>query len=377
VAEPTNGDASVEVSALSKYAVIYVPLPFSCLQAISHNFQTRFVENLELHVMKKNLLQLANVFPTPANAGKIKFDPELICIFHQWSDPIESTIRNTNYQKGKPATILGYDEMEETDIAWSNSGTGDDGAALTTATISMRSNNLVTDIILIHTGIGIARNITASAGYATAAAVDVASTVVGQPNLGRTFGQMVNYNGYKYEAEATPSKIELRGSGNTIWETCPLEAAADHMQYSLQNYIPRDYKTYLEEGQWFGASQALCVAPIGTAGGGTATGTYPSTGTSYSQFVNQRYDWNVAEMEGLLNNLYESGVCTQIRFALDGNETMHTGALSMQGISDPKLILTIPGVHTAATTYLRCIVRYKCLLRIDSDTGIITRTMDT
>ena len=374
----------------SKNAVVYVPLPFSCLQSLAHNFQTRFVEDLELWVTKHTLSEIQNVIPGYASAM-----PELVCIYHTFHDSIENKIRNWNYKPGVPATIMSYDEVEETDVLYPANPDTADGSAKNTVTVNLRSNHLISEIILIHAGVGVSKTTaTPEKAETNFIKINVATgTPVGTPGgcPGRSFGQRVTFGvggATVTDSEIVPSYIELQGSGRVLWHSDAVEQAADAVPYHLQTEGPVTYETALEDT---GSSFCYAASPFGSAlipfnnasdavYIPTANCTQPVTvlgsGNSYNSTASP-YAFTMNEWRDLQTKVLYDPISTIIRPTFSAIDSYHTGGIALQSLADPKLVIQFTGACSRDTAYIRCYVKYRCFIRVDSDTGIVTRTLDT
>lgn len=88
-------------------AQFHLPLPFCSTSMLKKNFQTNFLETLQVVVNTKwcKLFQL-----TAANG----YDMQLVATYHQFHPNVETVIRNANYKPGIPATLPWWEWVEFT-----------------------------------------------------------------------------------------------------------------------------------------------------------------------------------------------------------------------------------------------------------------------
>lgn len=92
-------------------------------------------------------------------------------------------------------------------------------------------------------------------------------------------------------------------------------------------------------------------------------------------------DYNLAVRSENMANTFSGATLSKrmhyIPFGFQNNELINTGAVALQTVNNPQLRITMSaGTTTAATGQMKVYVHYHAMLRIDSDTGVITRSMD-
>jgi hypothetical protein len=85
--------------------LVYLPLPLASTASPAHNFQTRFVEDMDIDVT----IAAASVLGVAGACNSV----ELIVHFHNFHDNIENSIRNENYKRGIPASVLQRSVVDE------------------------------------------------------------------------------------------------------------------------------------------------------------------------------------------------------------------------------------------------------------------------
>lgn len=291
----------------SKFGVMYIPLDFSSTCSLMNNYQTRFVEDLEVWVelyLPADIQVTCPGYVAPADASTRM---ELVYTYHNFHDNVENAIRNKNYKKGVPASILQHDYIKEGDVT-----TVYDGATTTsTITIKLRSNYLMSHFYLLtSTGSGVATKVPA---LPTNPVFD----------------------------------LEVQGSGRVLWKTNMLEAVADLCPYTLNTLNHRDLRTL---------------------------GTYNNFDTkiagAYTAVSDELWDQGGGDA-----NLFEN-LATVLPFAFDSNTSVHTGGIALQSVADPKIIVKVFGVDLTSNAYVAAYVQYRTLIRIDSDSGVMTKAMN-
>jgi hypothetical protein len=179
----------------------FLPLPFASTVAPHVNYSTRFVEDLDI-IVESQPLTVDNFWGKGAGSthgtanthcvvASTNESIKLVCIFRNFHDVTEAAIRNVNYQKGVPASVLQYDTHVENAVNWTL------GSAQT-VTVPIHSNNYCY-------GFTIQLN----------KALPTDSDTGGTLDFGDTF--------------IHPSSVQLWGSGQKLWETtlfelsCPIK----------------------------------------------------------------------------------------------------------------------------------------------------------
>lgn len=263
--QPFDATAAGETTA-----VFYLPVPFSTTLSPHVNLPTRFVEDLQIWVNKK-LVAVSDLGLAVAGVRT-----QLLLRYHTFHDTIENNIRNSNFVRGVPATLLLRDYVDETSIAKSD----------TKVVVKLLSNHVVSKIYFVLSS--------TSNASATSVKFGIAS--------------LVN----------TPSLVTLTANGRTLYS--------------------REF-----------ASLFMDEIPM-------ALNTYNSHPTSVSKGVT---DYGFV-----------------LDFTMDGNPLINTGGIALESLTDPTLTVSW-STAGLANKYVRCYVEYKHLLRIDSDTGVITRGIDS
>ena len=266
--KPNTNTPSVATLAAEEVFTCLIPLMWSSMEGPFTNYQTKFVEDLEVWVTRYSNAQI-NPLVTTGAVDSIKL--KLVCLYHTFHDNVENAIRNKNYKKGVPASILQSDIVEETDV----------GTLGTSMNVKLRSNHLIYAIY-----------VRAESGGKTNS--DPSGNVAGN--------------------QLVPIEASFKGSGRTLWTTDGVEASFDTSPYPL-------------------ATTPLCV-------------------------------------RGQYDAFTDSMFC--IDFSMNGDAVINTGSVALQSIADPTLSLTFATAPTRCKVY----VVYRNLVRIDSDTGVLTRTMD-
>jgi len=317
-----------------QHAEFVVPVTLSSLKTLSKNYQTRFVEDLELEVKMKEIGRGFNEF----TAGTLTkhHEVELVLIYHNWHDNIENTIRNSNYKRGVPATVYSTNWVRaaKTAVVVSNEGT---------LSIPITSRNLVTELLIV------------------ARAKSAGDTMKVEALKRRKSDYVINLRGeFNY-------KVELKGSGKTIWSGDSSELMGpDSSDYDLS-----DRK--LTGGD--------------TAYGGLSRISTGVTSTTDEWGSKGEYNGGAFEMSYSNNRVTQSGVdysfgdnMAVIRFGFQTTDEFYSGGVALQTISIPTLEITpydvVNEFWTDQEIEFDVYAKHANLVRIDSDTGAVTRTLD-
>lgn len=328
-----NANATCTAVLRNQHANFIVPVTLSSLKSLPKNYQTRFVEDLELEVKMKELARGFNTYALATDLTK-HHEVELVLIYHNWHDNIENTIRNSNYKRGVPASIYSTNWVR---------------AATTTAAVSntlplsipLTSRNLVTELVVV------ARSKKASSVFAT----------VDRLNVSKSDYRLFLDKEFTYS-------LELLGSGKTIWSSTNKELhGPDTADYDLV-----ERKMHGGDSAYSGvASQKLVVGTHNNGGGFKTAGTNVTINPrSISQAgVDYSFNDNMAIM----------------RFGFQTTDEFYSGGIALQTISNPTIKITPPAALSGDTwtdveLEFDVYVKHSNLVRIDSDTGAVTRTLD-
>lgn len=311
------------------HANFIVPVTLSSLKTLAKNYQTRFVEDLELEVQMK---ELGRGFNVATSSGTDKYHQvELVLIYHNWHDNIENSIRNNNYKRGVPASVYSTN--------WVRAATAAKfGANDTTLSIPLTSRNLVTEIVLV----GKALSIGSIGGIDKLKKLKSDYTML----LDRDFG----YN------------LEFVGSGKTIWSGRSDELhGPDTADYDLT-----DRRLAGGDCGYGGASKKARThyETPGEGVGHKITGSvYTSSGLDYTH---GGVDFSFGDNMAIL------------RFGFQTTDEYYTGGVALQTISNPTLVVTPVDATVWQDKEIEfdVYVKHANLVRIDSDTGAVTRTLD-
>jgi hypothetical protein len=315
----------------NQHAEFIVPVPLSSLKSLPKNYQTRFVQDLELEVKMKELGRGFNEYTDLLSSDKFH-KVELVLIYHNWHDNIENTIRNSNYKKGVPASIYSTN--------WVRAGTGKavtDSAS--TFEIPLTSRNLVTEILLVAKQLSIG-----SDGGNLEALTKRKSDYT---TLTETFS--ANY------------KVKFKGSGKTLWDSDNLLLnGPDTADYDLTD-------------------RRLVGGDMGY--GGRAIDSYTQVendaknyGFLFEAVGNARQDGHNITQGGVEYG-FGDNMCT-LRFGMQTTDEYYTGGVALQTISNPTIEIQHGSRWLDREMEVVVYVKHANMVRIDSDTGEITRTLD-
>lgn len=320
----------------NQHANFIVPVTLSSLKSLPKNYQTRFVEDLELEVKMKSLGRGFNEFTAGSNLTS-HHEVELVLIYHNWHDNIENTIRNSNYKRGVPASVFSSNWVRAATTTPVPTGHN-------ALSIPLTSRNLVTEMVIV------AKSLSAGNHQFLEA-------------LRRRKSDYTIYMNREFKYD-----VELQGSGKTIWSATNLE---------LQGPDSSDYDL---------VERSMRGGDCGFGGKSHKA----STATHWTDFPLQQA---LLVQGGGVTNLLNAGDVTQggvdfsfgdnmacMRFGFNTQDEYYSGGIALQTISNPTLKIT-PAATDQGEWHEHEIVfdvyvKHANLVRIDSDTGAVTRTLD-
>lgn len=316
------------------HADFIVPVTMSSFRNLSKNLQTRFVEELELHVDTKNFASGFNDYT--ANITTSSYDIQLVVEFRTWHDNIEKSIREANYAPGVPASIYGTNWFKEFDGSHTSNR----------FTLPFKCRNLVNEIVIVT------KRKTVSSPGTTGGKITYSEYC---PALN---GQELNFN------------VVLSASGKNIIETT-----------SLQLMGPYSKEYDLDTRRMIG---------LGGGSSGTQMKDFEFNTMSTFRVTNEAlvpvaantiaYDITRPSQCGIEFGFTSS--MFSINFGLQSHDEYYTGGIAFQTLSNPTLVITPTHANNTNEKDIfeeyefSVYCRYSHLLSIDSDTGVITRMLD-
>jgi len=326
----SNGYAKQVQLNRNQHANFLVPVTLSSLKTLSKNYQTRFVEDLELEVRMKELARGFNV--TSNNADSSTYHTvELVLIYHNWHDNIENTIRNSNYKRGVPASVYSTNWVRAaTSVAVKSNALP--------LTIPLSSRNLVTEICVV-------------------AKSKSAGDVMAHPSLqvAKSDYTVLLDRDFKY-------RLEFTGSGKCIWEGSNYELhGPDTSDYDLSD------RRLLGGDSAYGGSDKTARAPYEVHGSEHPSALAGAASkTSAIEYTQGGVDYSFGDNMAIL------------RFGFQTTDEFYSGGVALQTISNPSIVITPPAgaLWLDKEIEFDVYVKHANLVRIDSDTGAVTRTLD-
>jgi hypothetical protein len=307
-----------EVDHQNMFADYLIPLPFSLMDQLKDNLQTRFVDDLRIIVNFKKDAIMQRTLPAVANTtvvtGHAGFKASLVCVFHNFHDVIENSIRDQNFKRGFPASVYSHNYKREDSKTVS-------GKKLT---VRLTHRMLTSEIIC-------ALQYQATAGL-------IHPTTALPPNDG-----MIG-----------PFEFILYGSGRQLWRAYSWELSGPDVA---------DYE--LADAHAYGEDLAKPVV------GRVVNAPIAAAGTDYT--INSRI---LSRVTMGFPHVYS------LRFGFQAHDNFYTGGLALQTISNPYLEIINLGNEAqpwadGANKFDMTVVTKTCqMLRIDSDTGVITTSLD-
>lgn len=345
-------------------------IPFAVCSSPHLNLQTRFVEDLEIVLTTLAVAKLCSDSGVQSRLGLGADGIQLILQYHNFHENVEQTIRNENYQPGVPASLLLWDSFKENMVPFTNVTTP------ATITVPIRSNNCAyafTVVMSRKKQLGIA-----------GAATGVDAT-----------------GGYLYPLPTLFKTCRFTASGVTLWEGNPHEMKLlDMKRYHMG--------TRSESTRGAHTDRLALVRPLHWTSAINISGGNTLTSASYgapSQVLDARLNitqipWAAPTTGGVITQQKATSKNHHPSVSADWcffyiapnfqfNETVNTGSFPLQTLANPALefdfdnggATTTTGTVTTNGTNIgnievTVIVHYRHMTRIDSDTGIITRSLD-
>lgn len=312
--ELRDANASVtDVDHQNMFADFLIPLPFSLLHQLKDNLQTRFVDDLRVTVTLRKDPVLTQTKVGVADAvvtGYAGFKASLACIYHNFHDVIENSIRDQNFKRGFPASVYCHDHKVESSRLVS-------GKKLT---VRLTNRQLTSEILF-------------------------------QLRQGKGATTRPRYTVPKDMGNIGPFEFILYGSGRPIWRAYSWELSGPDVA---------DYQ--LADGHAYGEDLAKpCTSVIYTA---------PIQSSLPFKASHQLLSRVSLGFENLFS----------VRFGFQANDNFYTGGLALQTISNPYVEIISLGTEDtpwADDKYDMDVILKTCqMLRIDSDTGVITTSLD-
>lgn len=306
-----NGTPVAAINKQNQWADFLIPLPFDVLHQLKDNFQTRFVDDLSVAV-SFNVDEALTAGPGADFPG---FKCSLVCLYHNFHDVIENSIRDQNFKRGFPASVYSHNYVIER-------ATSQSGKVLT---YRFANTNLISEIIC-------------SLRTRVSAVTTRHSTAL--PPRDGSIG---------------PFKFTLLGSGRQLWQAYSWELSGpDTADYQLA-----DAHAYGEDL----SRPVIC-----------------------RRVQNTMHNITYAATQLIADQItlgFEQLYC--LRFGFQAHDTFYTGGLALQTISNPTLLIESLGNETNPWAdpqadqirYSMDVTLKTCqMLRIDSDTGVITTSLD-
>lgn len=319
----------------NQHAAFLVPVTLSSLKSLSKNYQTRFVEDLEIEVKMKDIGRGFNEYASPGVDATKFHNVELVLIYHNWHDNIENTIRNSNYKRGIPASVYSTNWVRAASTARVVSDT-------LPLSIPLTSRNLVTELVVV------------------ARSKSLPSTVFPVESMKRRKSDYTIPLGEEFQYT-----LELTGSGKTIWSATNKELhGPDTADYDLTDRrMAGNDSAY---GGRKGYKNGALIAGALQKGHKVVTA---NTHTSDCGRVTQQgVDFSFGDNMAIM------------RFGFQTTDEFYSGGIALQTISNPTIKITPPALLNHLWTDIELefdvYVKHANLVRIDSDTGAVSRTLD-
>lgn len=331
-----------------------IPLPFSTLHQLKDNYQTRFVEPLHINVNLKPMPHVHSSINTLDATKSTGYRMSLVCNFHNFHDVIENSVRDQNYKRGFPASVYGYNF---------NRSYSKLGAATTdTVSLALTGKELIDECIVMIKRKQPVAGITAynAMSYSVPVVTDTLNQVTA----------LVTKAPVPLANQQIPSFFfRLTGSGREIWSG-----------WDFELHGPAGHDFELADGHRYGEDLTI---PHVTADEAVHRGRsshtngleYTISGGNLQNITHKDMYFTGSVRKGFSHAMFP------IKFGIQSNQNFYTGGLALQTISNPTLQITAYSNGALVTSDFwskydaELVLRHSQMIRIDSDTGIITTTL--
>lgn len=330
-----GGQASL---LMNQHAHFIVPVTLSSLKMLSKNYQTRFVEDLEIEVTTKELGRGFNEFTGGMDLTK-HHEVELVLLYHNWHDNIENTIRNSNYKRGVPASVYSTNWVRAATTVAAVSNT-------LPITIPLTSRNLITELVIV--------------ARSKATNGDALETLKRRKS---------DYT--MFDNQTCEYYVEFTGSGKTIWSGSSQELLGpDSADYDLSE------RRLAGGDAAFGGKHDVRKSEVTHGREPSYSRQETSLTKSSLQSVTQcGVDYSFGDNMFLM------------RFGFQTSDEFYSGGVALQTISNPTITIKPRAIDSQIygtpqqgwverEVEFDVYVKHANLVRIDSDTGAVTRTLD-
>ncbi len=301
-------EGQTETNLQNLHADFLIPLPFSMMDQLKDNFQTRFVDDLTVNV-KLRVDSVLTAMQAGAT-GFAGFRASLVCVYHNFHDVIENSIRDQNFKRGFPASVYTHTYYREN-------------------TFSVVNKKIIYRLANKH----LISELYCGLQYQASSASNAMTSL---PPSDGTIG---------------PFKFTLYGSGRQIWSAYSWELSGP----DVADYQLADAHAYGED---------LSHPILADVAVNRSIRVVASVATQMDRVTLG------------FPHLYS------VRFGFQAHDNFYTGGLALQTLSNPTLEIESLGSETAPwdpsnTKFKFDVILKACqMLRIDSDTGVITTSLD-
>ena len=316
----------------NQHADFIVPLTLSSLKSLPKNYQTKVCEKLELEVDMKPLKNGFNKYTYSSMSKDVSHEVELVLMYHNFHDSVESQLRATNYKVNVPAQIYSTNWFKESGPFKVISDTAP-------LVVPLSSRNLATEIVIVAKSLS-------------------AGDVMKRDTLKELKSDYtVSLQGdFAYD-------LEFKAGSKTLWSASSLELqGADSSDYDLSGRRLRGGDCgYGGSTSWKVGNSRLNVEGThdGWFNGEIGNGQYNQGGVDYS---------------------FSDNMCI-LKFGMQTTDEFYSGGVALQTISNPTLVIKPPTSRYGAKWLDRAVefevyVKYANMIEIDSDSGAIRTTLN-
>lgn len=320
-------------SRRQQHADFMVPLPLSSLKMLKKNYQTRFMEEIELSIDMKPIERGFNKITNAIYASTFdegKHELELVLIYHNWHGSVEEQLRRTNFKPNIPAQIYGTNWFTESGPFKAVSDTE-------SIKIPLTCRNLATEIVIVGRSL--------STGLFSTDVIKKSKS-----DYTMSLDSEVQFN------------VELLGGSKSLWSGSNLELhGVDSSDYHLNGRMRGGdcgYGGGMRSKRGGIMSDVRGVAHARTSG--RTSGMMPS--------------------QGGVDFSFGDNMCI-LKFGMDSSEEFYSGGLALQTISKPSLVIT-PVQGRGGSKWVErevefnVYVKYANMVEVDSETGSVRTTLN-
>jgi len=316
----------------NQHADFIVPVTLSSLKSLPKNYQTKVCEKLELEVDMKPIERGFNKYTYADMSKDVSHEVELVLMYHNFHDNVESQLRAANYKMNVPTQIYGSNWFKEQGPFKVVSDTDP-------LVVALSSRNLATEIVIV-----------------------AKSLSCGEVMKRDTLKELKSDYTLALQGDFAYD-LEFKAGSKTLWTGSSLELqGSDSSDYDLSGRRLRGGDCgYGGSRSWKLANSRLNVE-------GTHAGWFDA------KMGNGQYN------QGGVDYSFSDNMCI-LKFGMQTTDEFYSGGVALQTISNPSLVIKPPKSRYGAKWLDRSVefevyVKYANMIEIDGESGAIRTTMN-